>query len=302
MALALDSNRVPGLARRFSELWSHDSRRGPEVQAAVWSPPGGTLGNLIAEARRRAEVLAERAPQLAAAAARAGRAGSLARALRRDRVAVIAEVKRSSPSKGSINPSIDAAAQARAYELGGAAAISVLTEPASFGGSTGDLVEVIAAVGIPVLKKDFHVHPLQLAEAKALGASGALLIVRALSPDDLKSLAEVARDLDLEIVVEVRDESELERALAVNASMIGINNRDLETLRIDPSTAHRLLPLVPPNVIAIAESGMSSVSDVEAVARSGADAVLVGSFVSAAADPASAVRELATIPRVPRRA
>src|SRR5688500_14916710 len=292
MALALDSNRVPGLARRFSELWSHDSRRGPEVQAAAWSPPTGTLGMLVADAHRRAAGMHADTAQLASAAAVRPPAVQFAASLLGDRVAVIAEVKRSSPSRGPINPSIDAAAQARAYARGGAAAVSVLTEPTHFGGSAADLVDVIAAVAIPVLKKDFHVEPVQLLEARALGASAALLIVRALSPERLHALADVAREIGLETVIEIRDESELERALAAGARVIGINNRDLETLRIDPATAPRLLALIPPDVVAIAESGMTSAGDVEAVARAGADAVLVGSWVSAAADPAAAVRTL----------
>ena len=271
------------------------------MQAAVWSPPTGTLGMLVAEARRRAALLAAREPELAAEARCAAGVRPFARALVGDRIAVIAEVKRRSPSRGAINPMIDAAGQARAYARGGAAAISVLTEPSQFGGEVADLADVIAAVSIPVLKKDFHVDPVQLLEARALGASAALLIVRALSPDVLKALADLARDIGLETVVEVRDESELERALAVDARVIGINNRDLETLRIDPTTAHRLMPLIPAGIVAIAESGMATVEDVEAAARAGADAVLVGSFVSAAPDPAAAVHALGGIRRAGRR-
>jgi indole-3-glycerol phosphate synthase len=176
----------------------------------------------------------------------------------------------------------------------------VLTEPTHFGGDVSDLTDVIAAVGIPVLKKDFHVHPVQLLEARALGASAALLIVRALSPDGLRALADLAREIGLETVVEVRDEPELERALAVDARVIGINNRDLETLRIDRGTARRLLPLIPSGIVAIAESGMATAEDIEAAARAGADAVLVGSFVSAAPDPAAAVRALGGIRRSAR--
>ena len=270
------------------------------MQAAVWLPPAGTLGMLVAEARSRAEALAVVTAELAEAADRAAQPPSLRSALLTDRVAVIAEVKRRSPSKGTINPVIDAAAQGQAYERGGASAISVLTEPTHFGGTTRDLVDVIGHVRVPVLKKDFHVHPVQLLEAKALGASAALLIVRALSPDDLKVMMDTARDIRLDTIVEIRDEVELERALAVGAPIIGINNRDLETLRIDPATAIRLLPLIPSQVVAIAESGMKTAQDVEAAARAGADAVLIGSFVSAAPDPVAAVRALASIPRTGR--
>jgi indole-3-glycerol phosphate synthase len=252
---------------------------------------------LTEAARKRGAALARDERALNAALMAAGQMPSFRAALDQPTVAVIAEVKRSSPSKGTINAGIDAATQGRAYESGGAAAISVLTEPTHFGGSPSDLMEVHAAVAIPVLKKDFHVHPLQLLEAKALGASAALLIARALSPAELISLSRDARGLELEILVEIRDEAELERAMAVDAQVIGINNRDLETLRIDPRTAERLLPRIPPEVIAVAESGMRSARDVMEAAAWGADAVLVGSFLSAAADPKAAVCELAGIPR-----
>ena len=256
---------------------------------------------LTEEARKRATALADEEGALTAALAGAPQPPSFRSALEGGRIAVIAEVKRSSPSRGTINSNIEAAAQGRAYERGGAAAISVLTEPRHFGGSTSDLMEVRAAIAIPVLKKDFHVHPLQLLQAKALGASAALLIARALSPAELTSLARDARSLELEILVEIRDEGELERAMAVDAQVIGINNRDLETLRIDARTAERLLPLIPPDVIAIAESGMRTPDDVRQAAEWGADAVLVGSSLSAATDPEAAVRALSAIPRTGRR-
>jgi indole-3-glycerol phosphate synthase len=213
---------------------------------------------------------------------------------------VIAEAKRRAPSKGWIKPGLSASDQARAYELGGATAISVLTEPAHFGGSTDDLLAVKAAVRIPTLKKDFHVAPIQLLEAKALGASAALLIVRALSPDALVAMMDTARALQLEVLVEVRDSAELERALDSGATIVGINNRNLETLIIDPSTAERLLVEVPSSIVAIAESGVSARGDVERVARCGADAVLVGSAISAADDPTAAVRDLSRVVRVAR--
>jgi indole-3-glycerol phosphate synthase len=225
---------------------------------------------------------------------------SLAQALRGSHVAVIAEVKRQSPSKGVINAGLSAVDQARAYAAGGAAVISVLTEPNHFAGSIDDLVAVAAAVNIPALKKDFHIDPIQLTEARANGATAALLIVRALSPEALEQMLARARSLELETLVEVRDEHELRLALDLGATLIGINNRDLETLVIDPTTSERLLPLIPPSIIAVAESGMSSRADVERVAALGADAVLVGSSISASADPASLVRDLASVPRVDR--
>jgi indole-3-glycerol phosphate synthase len=140
----------------------------------------------------------------------------------------------------------------------------------------------------------------QLLEAKALGASAALLIARALSPDDLTRMCAYAREIDLEVVVEIRDEDELRRAVEAQASVIGINNRNLETLVIDPATSERLLASIPAGVIAVAESGVQCTTDVERYARSGADAVLVGSAVSASDDPTSAVRALSSVRRIAR--
>ena len=254
----------------------------------------------MAEARERAKALEPKRIELErqAGGARSGR--PFAASLRRGHVGVIAEVKRRSPSKGWINRDLSAEDQARDYELGGAAAVSVLTEPLHFGGSTDDLSAVLAAVALPVLKKDFHVQPIQLVEARALGASAALIIARALAPDLLRTMVDAGRDLGLELLVEVRDEDELDRSLEAGASIIGINNRNLETLVIEAGTAERLLGRVPANVVAIAESGVSGRADVERVATCGADAVLVGSSISAASDPVSAVRALATVPRAGR--
>lgn len=262
-----------------------------------WTPPGGTLGTICQEAEARAKALLGRMDELERRAQSTVPGPSLEAALRRSSVGVIAEVKRRSPSKGVIAPGLEAPAQAEAYVAGGAAAISVLTEPAHFGGSPEDLVAVRARVPVAVLKKDFHVHPIQLVEARALGASAALLIVRALAPDRLRQLMDSARRLDLEVLVEVRDEAELERALECGAVMIGVNNRDLESLAIDPSTAERLIPGIPAQLLAVAESGITARGDVERYASCGADAVLVGSSISAAADPTQATRTIAGVPR-----
>jgi indole-3-glycerol phosphate synthase len=221
----------------------------------------------------------------------------LCRALDIERVAIVAEVKRRSPSKGAIAESLDAVGQARAYAAGGASGVSVLTEPDHFGGSVADLVAVRAALAIPALKKDFHIAPIQLLEARAIGASAALIIARALSPERLAEMMGLGKALGLELLVEVRDEAELERALAGGATMVGVNNRDLETLQIHADTADRLIPLIPESVIAIAESGVSSRADVERYAASGADAVLVGSVLSASPDPERATRALSGVPR-----
>lgn len=268
------------------------------MQASIrWTPPGGTLGRIVAEAERRAAALERRATELAADAEKAPGAPSLERALRGESVAVLAEVKRRSPSKGAIAEGLDAVQQAQAYARAGASGVSILTEPDHFGGSADDLVAVRRTVPIAALKKDFHVAPIQLVEARALGASAALLIARALSPERLEEMMRVGRELALELLVEVRDEAELERALAAGATMIGVNNRDLETLVIDPATSDRVIPLVPPSLIAIAESGVNGREDVERYAAIGADAVLVGSSLSASGDPEGATRAIVGVRR-----
>jgi indole-3-glycerol phosphate synthase len=221
----------------------------------------------------------------------------MAAALLGDSVGIIAEVKRKSPSKGAIRPGIGAAAQVAAYDAGGAAALSILTEAEHFGGSPADLVEARKATRLPLLRKDFLVHEVQLLEARALGASAVLLIARGLSPARLRELSQRAAELGLETLVEIRDEGELADALSLRATMIGVNNRDLETLAVDPATGERLLPLVPRDRIAIAESGVQGRADVERFAACGADAVLVGSSVSGSADPTGAVRAIVGVAR-----
>lgn len=219
----------------------------------------------------------------------------------RDTVAVIGEIKRRSPSRGVMDPSMDAAARARELVSVGAAAISVLTEPAEFGGSNDDLIQVLGAVSCPVLKKDFHVHPLQIWEARALGASAALLIARALGREETRFLAESAREAGIEALIEVRDEKELDWALEARAVLIGVNRRNLETLEMESDVLERLLPRIPSGCIAIAESGISSRADVEAVALLGADAVLVGSLLSTARDARSEAAALQGVRRAARR-
>ena len=272
----------------------------PEVQATrSWVPPGGTLGAILEETRRRvARDLAPRRQELTRRASEIGAVPSMADALRSGPVAVVAEVKRRSPSKGSIKEGMAAGQQAVAYAAGGARAVSVLTEPTWFGGSGEDLASIREAVSIPLLKKDFHIDTVQLFEARALGASAVLLIARALPPGELERLAGEAAQLGLEVLAEVRDEAELAVAVRAGAAMIGVNNRDLETLIIDAVTGERLLPRVPATAVAIAESGIAGVEGVRRMAAAGADAVLVGSAVSAAADPQAAVRALAAVERV----
>jgi indole-3-glycerol phosphate synthase len=157
-----------------------------------------------------------------------------------------------------------------------------------------------AIVRIPILKKDFHVETVQILEARSLGASAALVIARAVPPFRLQELIAAGNDVGIEILVEVRDEAELDLALSLGALLIGVNNRNLETLEIDPATSLRLLPLIPGEVVAIAESGVKSATDVASLARAGANAVLVGSELSASRDPQAAVRSLTGIMRTPR--
>jgi indole-3-glycerol phosphate synthase len=255
---------------------------------------------MVESASRVSAITGTERRRLEQAAAAASSRPSFVDALTRDTVAVIAEIKRRSPSKGAIRESISAEAQALAFERGGAAAISILTEPAHFGGALTDLENARDHVGIPLLRKDFHSDPIQLFEARACGASAALLIARALPPSRLQEMMALADELSLEPLVEVRTDAELMLALELGARVIGINSRDLETLEVDAGVPERLLPLVPAGVIAVAESGVENVDDVVARARWGADAVLVGSSLSMSDDPESAVRALVSVPRSSR--
>jgi indole-3-glycerol phosphate synthase len=266
----------------------------------AWTAPSGVLGTILGETRDRIRALRAREDELSAAVDRGPPPLGFASALRRSNVAIIAEIKRRSPSKGEINLGMDVAERAAAYSEGGAAAISVLTEPAHFGGSTGDFAAVRSRVRIPILRKDFHVHPVQLVEARALGASAVLLIARALEPTLLLEMMAEASALGLEALIEVRTEGELERALSAGASVIGVNSRDLETLEVDVKVCERIVPRIPPQVIAVWESGVSTIADLMLAASRGADAVLVGSSLSASGEPAAAVRALAATPRIGR--
>jgi indole-3-glycerol phosphate synthase len=207
-------------------------------------------------------------------------------------VGVIAEVKRSSPSKGQLADIADPAALAAEYEAGGAAAISVLTERRRFGGSLDDLMHVRRAVDIPVLRKDFIVTAYQLFEARAAGADLVLLIVAALSDAELVSLIERASSIGLTPLVETHTADEVRRAVDAGAQVIGVNARNLQNLEVDPGTFARLAPLVPDRVIKIAESGVRGPRDVIDLARAGADVVLVGEALVTGRDPRSGVADL----------
>jgi indole-3-glycerol phosphate synthase len=213
-------------------------------------------------------------------------------ALVRPGLSLIAEFKRRSPSVGDIAPAADIAAQVSAYERGGAAALSVLTDAPHFGGSLEDLRAARAAATLPIIRKDFIVDPYQLYEAAVNGADAVLLIVRALSDRELSALYEEARALDLDCVVEVHDGDELERALGADAAVIGINNRDLDEQRVDIQTTYELMPDVPAGKTVVAESGISGREELAELDRVGVDAVLIGGALMTAADPELKTREL----------
>ena len=202
---------------------------------------------------------------------------------------VIAEIKRRSPSKGDLADIADPAVLAKQYAAGGAAAISVLTEERRFGGSLADLRAVRAAVDVPILRKDFIVTTYQLVEARAAGADLALLIVAALDDDTLRRLHDEARELGLAVLVEVHDEAEAERAVALGAELVGVNARNLRTLAIHEDTFGRLAPLIPDDRVKVAESGIFSAADVQRFVGEGARAVLVGEALVKDGDPESAV-------------
>jgi indole-3-glycerol phosphate synthase len=213
-------------------------------------------------------------------------------ALTRPGLSVIAEFKRRSPSKGDIAPGADVGVQVAAYERGGAAALSVLTDGPHFAGSLEDLRAARTAASLPIIRKDFIVDPYQLYEAAVNGADAVLLIVRALSDRELQGLYEEARALDLDCLVEVHDAEELERALEVDAEVIGINNRDLDEQRVDIQKTFELMPDVPAGKTVVAESGISGREELMELDRVGVDAVLIGGALMTAADPELKTREL----------
>ncbi|BCO36103.1 indole-3-glycerol-phosphate synthase [Mycobacterium heckeshornense] len=215
-------------------------------------------------------------------------------ALRAPGIAVIAEVKRASPSAGQLAPIPDPAKLARAYEDGGARIISVVTEERRFYGTLADLDAVRAAVSVPVLRKDFVVCPYQIHEARAHGADMLLLIVAALEQPALVSMLDRTESLGMTALVEVHTEEEADRALKAGARVIGVNARDLTTLEVDRDCFARIAPGLPSDVIRIAESGVRGTADLLAYAGAGADAVLVGEGLVTSADPRAAVADLVT--------
>jgi len=213
-------------------------------------------------------------------------------ALGRPGLSIVAEFKRRSPSSGDIHPGADLGKTVAAYERGGAAALSVLTEETQFGGSLGDLRAAREACSLPILRKDFIVDTYQLYEAAAAGADAVLLIVAALDDTVLAGLHEEARALDLDSLVEVHDSGELQRALDVDVDVIGINNRDLRTLTVDTQTTLELATDVPAGKTVVAESGYDTRAQVDELERVGIDAVLIGESLMRSGDAAAALQEL----------
>ncbi len=218
---------------------------------------------------------------------------SLAAALRGEDIRVIAEVKKASPSKGLLCPGFSPSRLAKSYEAGGAAAVSVLTDQKFFQGAPEDLTTVRQSCALPVLRKDFVIDPYQLYEARCLGADAVLLIVAILTDVQLNQYLAQAQDLGLECLVEVHDEAELFRAINAGAPVIGINNRDLRTFETTLETTYRLAPLIPGDRVIVSESGINSATDIQLLAGSGVNAVLVGESIVKAEDPQAKVQELA---------
>lgn len=257
-----------------------------------------TLRELVAAAERTAErQRRELSPAVTQARLQelglAGRApGRFAAALRGAGLSVIAEVKGASPVDGVLRAGLDPVSLARTYEEAGAAAISVLTEERHFAGSLDHLEKVAAAVGLPLLRKDFIVQEYQVARAALAGAAAVLLIAEALEPARLEALVECAHGLGLDALVEIHGIGSLDAAIAAGSGLIGVNNRDLTTMVVDPGHALRVAEHLPAEVVKVAESGLASADDAAAARAAGYDAVLVGSALVRAGDPAVALRTL----------
>jgi len=254
---------------------------------------GTYLESIVAHHRRRAAADDRSLDRLIEAARGAGPVRGFRAALARSgSLAVIAEIKRRSPSKGPLRESLDPVALARHYEAGGATCLSVLTDAPHFAGSPDDLVAARAATSLPVLRKDFTVDARDVCDARLMGADCVLLIAAALSPGEMRECLQVAVTVGLDALVEVHDERELEAALACGPTMVGVNQRDLTTFEVDQRRAVRLAGSIPDEVVAVAESGVRGRDDALALRAAGYDAVLVGEHLVTAADPEAAIAEL----------
>jgi indole-3-glycerol phosphate synthase len=238
---------------------------------------------------RPLDELVERAS--AAPTARGFRA-ALAEVARGGDLAVIAEIKRRSPSKGDLHPDLDPALLAATYERGGAACLSVLTDEEFFGGSVADLQAARGAASLPVIRKDFTVGPRDVCDARLMGADCVLLIAAALDRAELAELHALAREIGLDVLVEVHDETELGHALEARADLIGVNQRDLVTFEVDPARAVRVAAAIPSTAVKVAESGVRGTADAAELHAAGYQAVLVGETLVTASDPGRAVSEL----------
>lgn len=207
-------------------------------------------------------------------------------------LAVIAEIKRKSPSKGDLNASLDPASLALQYQRGGASCLSVLTDTNHFGGSTSDLQTARAVCSVPVIRKDFTVDARDICDARIMGADCVLLIAAILSAAEMSSYLELCREVDIDALVEVHDEAELELALSAGATMVGVNQRDLVTFAVDQARAVRMAPLIPNNVVKVAESGVRGRDDALALRAAGYDAILVGEHLVTSSNPEAALTEL----------
>lgn len=258
--------------------------------------PATYLDAILAAHRARAAADTRRLDNLVAEASGCGTprgfGPALADTAAAGRLAVIAEVKRRSPSRGDLAADLDPAVLAHNYEHGGAAALSVLTDVDHFGGSPTDLAAARAATNLPVLRKDFTVDPRDVCDARLMGADAVLLIAAALDDATMAVCADVAHSLHLDVLVEVHDEPELERAMAHGAGLVGVNQRDLVTFAVDTDRAVRMAPLMPPGVVRVAESGVRDAGDARRLADAGYHAVLVGESLVTSGDPCAGVDSL----------
>ncbi len=250
------------------------------------------LDNILAGVRRRLPFIQALEGELRAAALSRPPARDFAAALSAPGLSVIAEFKRASPSRGTLNADMNPAERARQYAAGGAAALSVLTEPEFFLGSGDDLEEARGAADLPALRKDFLLDRAQVWETRAMGADAALFIAALLDDDRLPGLLRVARAAGLAALVEVHDRSEAERALRAGAEIVGVNNRDLGSFEVDLAVSEKLAPLLAEVPVTVAESGVGSPGDAARLAAAGYDALLVGEYLTVAPDPAAALRGL----------